>query len=197
MNPIHSTEHLVVGQEVVVGGGRRHDYQYIGVVSKITKSGQVSVSNPTNPDAALIRFSARGTEIGGYSTYPRYLSLDVAQVRARMAEVQRLTRIRFHANASFSAIKEAAGTLISSPNPVEVLEAIEGHIKAARAAIGLAPSPTYVDELKQALGATLDYIDALPDTLTLPAMPGFDRDWVDSLLADGAGAAATAPGSEH
>lgn len=37
-------------------------------------------------------------------------------------------------------------------------------------------------ELRAALGAALDYIDALPSDLELPAMPGFDRDWADGLL---------------
>lgn len=41
---------------------------------------------------------------------------------------------------------------------------------------------TLIVELKTALRAALGYIDALPPDLELPAMPGFDRDWVDSLL---------------
>lgn len=40
-------------------------------------------------------------------------------------------------------------------------------------------------DLRTALQAALEYIDALPaDTVAaLPGMPGFDRDWVDELLA--------------
>lgn len=36
--------------------------------------------------------------------------------------------------------------------------------------------------LLDALLAALEYIDALPKDLVLPAMPGFDRDWVDNIL---------------
>lgn len=41
---------------------------------------------------------------------------------------------------------------------------------------------TLIMELKSALEATLAYIDALPVDLELPSMPGFDRDWVESLI---------------
>lgn len=36
----------------------------------------------------------------------------------------------------------------------------------------------------EALKATLNWIDNVPQDTPLPAMPGFDRDWVDSLLKD-------------
>ena len=32
-----------------------------------------------------------------------------------------------------------------------------------------------------ALRKTLDWIDSVPSETPLPAMPGFDRDWVESL----------------
>lgn len=34
------------------------------------------------------------------------------------------------------------------------------------------------DELLEALEAALEWIDAVPADTVLPAMPGFDRDWV-------------------
>lgn len=37
-------------------------------------------------------------------------------------------------------------------------------------------------ELLWALKAALDWIDSIPDDIKLPAMPGFDRDWVESLI---------------
>ena len=39
-------------------------------------------------------------------------------------------------------------------------------------------------ELQSALGAALEWIDAIPAELAdkLSTMPGFDRDWADSLL---------------
>lgn len=40
-------------------------------------------------------------------------------------------------------------------------------------------------KLKQALTWALEWIDAVPDDVQLPAMPGFDRDYVDSLLDNG------------
>lgn len=41
-----------------------------------------------------------------------------------------------------------------------------------------------IRELSEALAATVEYIDAIPDDTAqkFPAMPGFDRDHVDSLL---------------
>ena len=43
-------------------------------------------------------------------------------------------------------------------------------------------SQALIAELQQALSAALEYIDALPADISLPAMPGFDRDWAQSLL---------------
>lgn len=37
-------------------------------------------------------------------------------------------------------------------------------------------------QLTMALSAALEWIDAVPKDIVLPTMPGFDRDWVDSLL---------------
>ena len=37
-------------------------------------------------------------------------------------------------------------------------------------------------DLVDALRATLEWIDAVPQDTVLPAMPGFDRDWVDGLV---------------
>jgi hypothetical protein len=45
-------------------------------------------------------------------------------------------------------------------------------------------------ELLEALKAALDWIDAVPSDTSLPTMPGFDRDWVDSVINK-------ALGSEH
>lgn len=44
------------------------------------------------------------------------------------------------------------------------------------------------DEVKSVARAALDYIDALPKDVVaeLPAMPGFDRDWAESVLVDAA-----------
>ncbi|URC22224.1 hypothetical protein CHUUTOTORO_01390 [Serratia phage vB_SmaM-ChuuTotoro] len=39
-----------------------------------------------------------------------------------------------------------------------------------------------VPELVEALEATLEWIDAVPQDTELPTMPGFDRDWVDNIL---------------
>lgn len=40
---------------------------------------------------------------------------------------------------------------------------------------------------KQALVHTLAWIDKVPSDTSLPAMPGFDRDWIDSLIEDDLG----------
>lgn len=44
----------------------------------------------------------------------------------------------------------------------------------------------FAGEMAEALKAALEWIDAVPDDVAarLPAMPGFDRDWVDGILAD-------------
>lgn len=38
------------------------------------------------------------------------------------------------------------------------------------------------ESLKQALTWALEWIDAVPDDVQLPTMPGFDRDYVNGLL---------------
>lgn len=47
------------------------------------------------------------------------------------------------------------------------------------------PTDKEVKELREALRAALDWIDAVPSGTELPAMPGFDRDWAESLLQHG------------
>ena len=44
-----------------------------------------------------------------------------------------------------------------------------------------------IAELRVALGCALNWIDAVPSdaAASFPAMPGFDRDWVDGLLSGG------------
>ena len=37
-------------------------------------------------------------------------------------------------------------------------------------------------KLREALTVALEWIDAVPQDTPLPSMPGFDRDWVDSLI---------------
>lgn len=39
-----------------------------------------------------------------------------------------------------------------------------------------------VAPLVEALEAALEWIDAVPDNTSLPAMPGVDRDWVNNTL---------------
>ncbi|HHA1934041.1 TPA: hypothetical protein ACOEP6_002487 [Enterobacter ludwigii] len=42
-------------------------------------------------------------------------------------------------------------------------------------------------DLLEALQAAMDYIDAIPRDIVLPAMPGFDRDWVDGVISKALG----------
>lgn len=42
-------------------------------------------------------------------------------------------------------------------------------------------------DLLEALQAAMDYIDAIPKDIVLPAMPGFDRDWVDGVISKALG----------
>lgn len=42
-------------------------------------------------------------------------------------------------------------------------------------------------DLLEALQAAMDYIDAIPKDIALPAMPGFDRDWVDGVISKALG----------
>lgn len=37
-------------------------------------------------------------------------------------------------------------------------------------------------ELFEALQAALEWIDAVPQGVQLPTMPGFERDWVDGII---------------
>ncbi len=42
----------------------------------------------------------------------------------------------------------------------------------------------YVYELIQVADGLLEYIDAIPDDVVLPAMPGVDRDWIEDVLCN-------------
>ena len=42
-------------------------------------------------------------------------------------------------------------------------------------------------DLLAALGYALDWVDAVPAETPLPAMPGFDRDWVDEVIGTAQG----------
>lgn len=42
-------------------------------------------------------------------------------------------------------------------------------------------------ELLEALQAALEWIDAVPGDTPLPAMPGFDRDWVNEVISKATG----------
>lgn len=44
-------------------------------------------------------------------------------------------------------------------------------------------SPVNVTDMQNAIHALLEYIDAIPEDIQLPAMPGVDRDWIESLLS--------------
>lgn len=45
-------------------------------------------------------------------------------------------------------------------------------------------SEEQINELRSALSAALEWIDAIPKEVAakLPTMPGFDRDWANSLI---------------
>jgi len=42
-------------------------------------------------------------------------------------------------------------------------------------------------ELLEALQAALEWIDAVPSDTSLPAMPGFDREWVNQVISKATG----------
>jgi hypothetical protein len=52
----------------------------------------------------------------------------------------------------------------------------------ARAEVAAAQATEREAKLAQALRWALEWIDAVPDDVTLPGMPGFDRDYVNGLL---------------
>jgi hypothetical protein len=53
-------------------------------------------------------------------------------------------------------------------------------IAELRAALAQPAKPT---QLLDVIRAYREYVDALPQDLVLPAMPGFDRDWADAVEA--------------
>lgn len=62
---------------------------------------------------------------------------------------------------------------------------LEEELQLARIALAsLEAEPVASHEVLNVARAALDYIDALPREIVaaLPAMPGFDRDWADSVL---------------
>lgn len=72
-----------------------------------------------------------------------------------------------------------------TPNYSDVSQTCSGelkHIQKANAQL-IAAAP----DLLEALQAAMDYIDAIPKDIVLPAMPGFDRDWVDGVISKALG----------
>ncbi|WP_190320718.1 hypothetical protein [Enterobacter bugandensis] len=69
-----------------------------------------------------------------------------------------------------------------------------GYVANAEGILGLHSTPLYAappklivpEEAVKVARAALDYIDALPPDVvaSLPAMPGFDRDWAENVLAE-------------
>jgi hypothetical protein len=46
---------------------------------------------------------------------------------------------------------------------------------------------TAAPELLEALQAAMEWIDAVPQDVQLPTMPGFNRDWVDEIITKALG----------
>ncbi|WP_373203398.1 hypothetical protein [Citrobacter amalonaticus] len=92
--------------------------------------------------------------------------------------VQRYNIVTVHSNG------ETFDDLREKPNGMFCYykEANESHKEI------LAEQGEYVNEsLIEALQAAMDYIDAIPKDVVLPAMPGFDRDWVDGVISKALG----------
>lgn len=62
---------------------------------------------------------------------------------------------------------------------VVIAETVTGHPIDHANAVKMAAAP----ELLEALKAALQWIDRVPASVKLPAMPGFDRGWVDGVVA--------------
>ena len=45
-----------------------------------------------------------------------------------------------------------------------------------------ATAASRIELLEEVASALLEYIDAIPEDIVLPTMPGIDRDWVDSVI---------------
>ena len=45
-----------------------------------------------------------------------------------------------------------------------------------------AVAATRIEELTEVAKAMREWIDAVPQNVSLPAMPGFDRDWADEII---------------
>jgi len=60
--------------------------------------------------------------------------------------------------------------------------------KYARREDLLSDAATYYEkrakDLEEVARAMRDWIDAVPTDIALPSMPGFDRDWADSIIEE-------------
>lgn len=91
-----------------------------------------------------------------------------------------------HAEALISALQEAIRTQLYTE---EELDIKSSHTRTLHDLDILTrrserPKACHTDELKESLQMAIDWIDAVPQETILPAMPGFDRDYVNGILND-------------
>ena len=92
---------------------------------------------------------------------------------------------RLQIAVALALVSGSTYTGLEIPQRDAIIDAAGVAVKAARRAIedGV-PEKTREERLLTALEAALEWIDAVPADIVLPAMPGFDRDDVDGLIAE-------------
>ena len=129
-----STTTLTVGQEVGIRSGGYRAVQFGYTVTKITKTGQVTVSIPTQDGGVhLRRFDADGKEMGtGLSRWHRaelVTDLDAAR------EQERQHKARVDAARAIEAVRAECGTGYSKESMQQLITKLEAKLAAAKAAV--------------------------------------------------------------
>ncbi|EQB4319515.1 hypothetical protein ACYJ2I_004069 [Enterobacter hormaechei] len=103
----------------------------------------------------------------------------VAEERVKRLEAQQ-RRISLKPHVYRELVNQLRDTAVKYAGCQQLREQISRTLQYALVADNSAPVP----DVSAVARAALDYIDALPDEVvaTLPAMPGFDRDWAEEIL---------------
>lgn len=163
MTILIQTEAYVIGIEKALDDSERT----VGSIVEPQKDGSMLVVATFNEAVATV--------IEELATKAR-----VAEERVKRLEAQQ-RRISLKPHVYRELVNQLRDTAVKYAGCQQLREQISRTLQYALVADNSAPVP----DVSAVARAALDYIDALPSeaVATLPAMPGFDRDWANEVMA--------------